>query len=335
MDIPVVRKGLGADELRPYRVDLGGDVYTRVREAQGFVYDDALCEVGEQQDKRETVPLLPHLLNGQPLRLFMPGCALAGYSRELTLAVYEYLREAGEVDGLSVICCGKVLDFVATPGECAAYAGVVAARLAAHGVTRIVTACPNCYQAYTALAGDGCGGQEGRLSRADASDTSTAPPFSSATSTSCRIEVLAVSEVLARRGVRFGPSEATPFTSVCVHDSCPSRTDGVFAHSVRSLFEGVELREMAHSQTRARCCGQGKLLPLGHPEQSKDLANERLAESAATGAECLVTYCTNCAQVLRGASQPSYHYLELLFGIHIDWDAVTIAWQKAQRGHRA
>jgi Fe-S oxidoreductase len=354
MDTPAARKGLGADELCPYRVDLGGDVYTRLREAQGFVYDDALRETGESEHKGEhkggssfcavegvgaegrvTAQKEPSPLcssparSGQPLRIFMPGCALAGYSRELTLAVYEHLRDEGEVDGLSVICCGKILDYVATPGECAAYAGVVATRLAAHNVTRIITACPNCYQAYTALAGGGQGGQGNRLSCADASDASAATSLPPPDVAPPRIEVLAVSEVLARRGVRFSSSDAMPFTSVCVHDSCPSRTDGVFAHSVRSLFEGVELREMAHSQARARCCGQGKLLPLKHPEQSIRCTNERLAESAATGADCLVTYCANCAQALRGASPPASHYLELLFGIPIDWDGVTTAWQEA------
>jgi Fe-S oxidoreductase len=234
--------------------------------------------------------------------LFIPGCSLSSYSQELTLAIYQYLRDLGEVDGLSLACCGNILDFVLPFEDRARYAETLAARLAAHGVTRIVTACPNCYRAYRDLAHD-------RLDSA--------------------LEVIAVSEVLEAQGVRFIPTAEVPFASVCVHDSCPDRSLGVFAASVRALFSEVEVREMAHCRERSRCCGLGKLLPIKNPTASARLMNERLAEFDETDAECLITCCANCTQALRGASNPSYHYLELLFGIHFDWDAVTNAHETA------
>jgi Fe-S oxidoreductase len=274
------------DDLRPYRVDLGGDIYTAMRAIQGFAYDDAL----DSTDMLATG------------RLFIPGCSLAAYSQELTLAVYRYLSDLGEVDGISVACCGNVLDFAAPPESRARYADELSARLEARGVTRIVSACPNCYRAYRNLARSGRG---------------------------AALEVVAVSEILATQKVRFASSAEAPFASVCMHDSCPDRSDGVFASSVRALFAETDVREMAHSRTCSRCCGVGRLLALRDPIASMRMTHERLAEFDATGAECLVTCCANCALALKTADRSSYHYLELIFGISIDWAAVTAAYQRA------
>jgi Fe-S oxidoreductase len=278
---------LADDTLRSYRVDLGGDIYTLLRAAQGFVYDEALEKAATSASKR----------------LFLPGCSLSAYSQKLTQAVYRYLFDLKEVDGMSIACCGNILDFVVTPQRRARYADELAARLDAHGVTRIVTACPNCYQTYRDLA---CSGRMATL------------------------EVVAVSEILAARKVRFAPADEACFASVCVHDSCPDRLDGVFASSVRALFAEADVREMAHNRRYSRCCGVGKLLAMRDPAASRRLASERFAEFNATGAECLVTCCANCALALKGADRPSYHYLELVFGIPIDWDAITVAYRATE-----
>jgi Fe-S oxidoreductase len=274
------------DDVRPYRVDLDENIYTALRAAQGFEYDDTLSEPASPVARR----------------LFIPGCSLSSYSQELTLAVYHYLGELGEVDGLSLVCCGNILNFVLPHEERTRYAEALAARLVAHGVTSIITACPNCYQAYRGLVHDG------HLAE---------------------LEVLAVSEVLVAQDIRFIPTAEVPFKSVCIHDSCPDRASGVFATSVRELFAEVELREMEHHHGRSRCCGLGKLLPVRDPTSSARLMRGRLAEFDETEAECLITCCANCAQALRGAASPSYHYLELIFGIPLDWDAVADAYSVA------
>jgi len=50
-------------------------------------------------------------------------------------------------------------------------------------------------------------------------------------------------------------------------------------------------------------------------------------ELKAAGADCLVTGCVSCSNSMRrgDASAPAYHYLELLFGIKIDWDGFARA----------
>jgi hypothetical protein len=51
------------------------------------------------------------------------------------------------------------------------------------------------------------------------------------------------------------------------------------------------------------------------------MAQERLIEFFDTGADCLVTYCVNCASAFYdpNGTIPVYYYLELLFDIRVDW----------------
>jgi Fe-S oxidoreductase len=160
------------DLYRPYRVDLGGDVFAALRAVRGITYDDTLQAPADKGADART--------------LFMPGCALASYAPELTHAVYGYLRDTGEVDGLSVTCCGNILVYAATPEERQHYDERLAARLEEHWVRRIVTGCSNCYHAFIELARGG------------------KTPW---------LEVVALSEVLAQQGLRFSPSREAEFAA--------------------------------------------------------------------------------------------------------------------------
>jgi hypothetical protein len=99
---------------------------------------------------------------------------------------------------------------------------------------------------------------------------------------------------------------------------------------VRALFKGVELREMAHHQKQARCCGTGKLLPFKNPALAARLKAERVSEFAQTDSDYLISYCVNCAQSFNEYN--AYHYLELLFDSYIDWTAVEAAVKAAVAG---
>jgi Fe-S oxidoreductase len=121
---------------------------------------------------------------------------------------------------------------------------------------------------------------------------------------------------------------------VSIHDSCPDRTTGVFADGLRRLASTLEIREMEHNRKYAHCCGSGYLLSLRDAEMSERLNRERLQEFEQTGAALLLSSCVNCTNALqeRAATRQSrrtYHYLELLFGIEIDWEDVEKSSAKA------
>ena len=43
--------------------------------------------------------------------LFFPGCSLINYALPLVKAVYDLLAQAERVEGISLLCCGKILSF--------------------------------------------------------------------------------------------------------------------------------------------------------------------------------------------------------------------------------
>jgi Fe-S oxidoreductase len=281
---------------RPYRTDLAPNYFSLMQQEQGSVFEDALV-LGEADGAGETAQTAQTVQTVQTVQaqtLFFPGCSFASYSGVLTQAVYEFLKERKLVDGMSAQCCGHILLFSAEPGAFRSYTEAFRATLKAHGVIRIITACPNCYASLQeTLRGTG-------------------------------IELVALSEVLVDEGVRVLPEHIAPATTVCIHDSCPDRELCVFGPSVRHLFENIELREMEHNREKALCCGLGRLLFISSPVRSEKLRKKRVEEFASTQADLLVTYCFSCDNAFQdpGRGISSVHYLELLFGIRVDWDAV-------------
>ena len=80
--------------------------------------------------------------------LFFPGCSMITYALPLVEAVHATLREAGEVDGASLLCCGKILEYEPHGKELrASFEGDLVGLVAATGAERIVAACPNCVRA--------------------------------------------------------------------------------------------------------------------------------------------------------------------------------------------
>ena len=64
---------------------------------------------------------------------------------------------------------------------------------------------------------------------------------------------------------------------------------------------------------------------LANPELADELAERRWAESDASGAQCLVAYCTNCAVQLAGVelSRPVDHIFGLIFGLETDYRQIA------------
>lgn len=84
--------------------------------------------------------------------LFFPGCSFINYGLPLVQAVYGLLKEAGRVEGISLVCCGMILGYEPNADEVRpAFEQQLRDRIVACGVERIVTACPNCVYALRAL----------------------------------------------------------------------------------------------------------------------------------------------------------------------------------------
>ncbi|MDR1088518.1 MAG: (Fe-S)-binding protein [Coriobacteriales bacterium] len=293
-----------AEEYRAFRVDYRENLFTALRAAAGFVYEDAL----DAPPVQDTQPggLSPGGEDG--ISLFFPGCSLASYSEALTRAACDLLLSAGIVQGMSVYCCGRPLANSGLKAVHERYEKGFLELLRQRGVSHMVVGCPNCFAALSEL-----------LQSHDVGD----------------ITLAVLPQVLLDLGLRYSAGE---FASIAVHDSCPDRSSLSFAGATRALFEAEDLRllEMQDHGSNTLCCGAGGLAQVCGPTQSAERRIRRLRQFAQTGAECLVCSCMSCVNAFLSSSNAprTCHYLELILDTPIDWQATQLAFDTMQLHYR-
>ncbi len=232
--------------------------------------------------------LMPHE-TGQTA--FFPGCTMMTYSPVLTRRVYASLAKSYPNLLLLMDCCGKPLYQLGMENRGEKNRAELREKIKQLGIKRLVVACPNCYyELREALADQG-------------------------------IELITVYEGLKDAFIAEGNN-----ARCTLHDSCPDRSEGVFARQVRQALKGAgyQLVEMEHNQQTAPCCGSGGQVSHFRPDFADELVQLRLKEAAATGTDELVAYCHSC--VLNFAKLPAgvkvSHALDLLLGYEEDYSGV-------------
>lgn len=255
-------------------------------------YDNPWMQPRQARDrwaKRLRLKILPR---EQAEVLYYPGCTAAYVASAQGVAVSsaELLLRCG-VDfgilGREEACCGSTALRV---GERGLYEELAARNMELFnrtGAEIIVTACAGCYgvlkHEYPKL---------GEL----------------------RAEVLHLSELLLRL-LEEGKLDLPEIERrVTYHDPCHlGRHGGVYDAPRRILkaIPGLELVEMERVRENSLCCGAGGGVRTAHGSFAAELAERRLAEAAATGAELLVTCCPFCEANLVGGL-PVLDLVELL-----------------------
>lgn len=282
---------------------------------EDYTFTDALTGNAVAFDYQTGEARLARRAEGEELpactTLFFPGCSFINYAMPLVAAVYDTLASQGAADGISLLCCGKILSY--EPDGDAVRAGFEAQlrdHLAQSSITRIVAACPNCVTALRgALSGD---------VRVE------------------NVEIVALPQVLADLGYRIDPAavaeqvkgDASAPVLLCTHDSCPDRATGEFADGLRALLPEGLFAEPAHARSRSICCGS---LPraAGKFEAADKCACRNGEEAVEVGADAIVTACMSCTFQLNMAQGfvQVVHFLELLYSWRINWASVG-AWMK-------
>jgi len=88
---------------------------------------------------------------------------------------------------------------------------------------------------------------------------------------------------------------------VTYHDPCDlGRASGVYEapREVLRAIPGVELVEMEGNRDQCKCCGGGGNLEMVDPELSAALAQEKIKEIQATGADAVITSCQQCVRTI-------------------------------------
>ena len=239
--------------------------------------------------------------------LFFPGCSFLNYAMPLVQSTYDLLRDAGQVDGISVLCCGKILEYEGDGGAArSAFERQFREHIAPTSVKRIVAACPNCVAALRKLL---------------AKDEATA-----------HIEVVPLPKLLVEMGYKIDAESAAAFVRTdpriadeerivfCPKDSCPDRPTGEFADALRAIMPDEIMVEPKFARKRSYCCGS-RPRAAGHYELGDKMARRHGDHAREVGANALVTACVSCTYSILGSgcTVPVFHYLELLFNWNIPW----------------
>lgn len=241
--------------------------------------------------------------------LFFPGCSFINYALPLVTSVYDLLLNAGQVDGQSLLCCGKILEFEGDGGKSrAAFEQQFRDHMAETDVARIVAACPNCVRSLRKLLSI-----DERTARIE-----VVPLPKALVDMGYRIDPETAAAVAHRRGVPEG--DAIVF---CPKDSCPDRATGEFADALRAIVPAEMQVEPKFARKRSYCCGS-RPRAAGHYELGDKMARRHADHAREVGANAIATACVSCTYSIfgSGADIPVIHYLEMLF----DWD---IPWQLA------
>ena len=89
-------------------------------------------------------------------------------------------------------------------------------------------------------------------------------------------------------------------TRACYHDSCSSLREMKVRNQPRGLLntvEGLTLSELIDGEV---CCGFGGLFSVKYPEISERMADDKIADAAATGADTLIGGDLGCLLHLAG-----------------------------------
>ncbi|MDR3136940.1 MAG: (Fe-S)-binding protein [Coriobacteriales bacterium] len=303
---------------------------------------------------------LPAPAQQASLSLFLPGCALDSFAPPLTLATLELLLERGVVDGMTAYCCGNPLKNAGLISEYNQYAGHLLALLGANQVTKLIVACPNCLHSLSHLLKQATAretelvplpevllelGQyyvDKAVTSPGPAALSSKPPLQQRTRTLalCRNKPPVQQQVYPSATLCDKlPSEqhirtsSTRLRSVAVHDSCPDRFDQRFGWATRRLFTegGLEVLELQSHGRNSICCGAGGLAQVLGQDHALQRRERRLAEFAQTNADCLICSCASCvnAFLAKSPAPAVRHYLELILGVPINWQALEAGYNQA------
>lgn len=262
---------------------------------------------------------------------FFTGCATAYNYPQMARDIARILSAGGvefQLLGADEYCCGGPLW---RTGQTEAFAAGVERNLDAfrrRGIRTLITGCAECYGTFR--------GGYPRLAEMDDIEVLHISEVIARLLDEGRLELAALPELPAMPDLKL-------HLKVTYHDPCllarlsekyvpwhgeikaygryepPKKwrrgTYGVYEAPRRVLraIPGIELVEMVRSEECGYCCGAGGGVAVANPELADWIAEERLREARATGADAVVSCCPFCRDNLsREGGLPYYDLTELV-----------------------
>lgn len=256
---------------------------------------------------------------------FFPGCTMLTYNPELIKEIFGHLQSQYKDLSLITDCCGATLEQLGLKSRGESYVSTLREKLIDLGVKSLILACPHCYNELLPVLKES-GIQPVTIYDALEDNAVISQPSGGK---KVRGHTSSISSNYERLG-GMSPLKVT------VHDSCPDRSQGIFAGQVRKALtqKGFELVEMEHNRELTICCGSGGQVSHCNPELAGELLHIRLREAQDSGAQILAGYCQTCVLNFAKESSPVkiLHSLNLLLDFDQDFVGVRAKAKKLFAG---
>lgn len=285
------------DDSKLVMVDNEWNIFSAYRAIHGIAYPEytTLAQAAEAG---------PGLVD----TLFFPGCSLVSYAPQVVGAVGGWLTESGVAWALCDGCCGSPLMSAGLFERAEALRRGFIDQMQRAGIKRMVTVCPGCADEFQDDLPAG-------------------------------MEIVPLPELLLQlaeqREAAGTESGFSPLVreSITFFDSCHDRLTGRNGRAIRALMRrfvpDARQAETEHTKRDTLCCGAGGAVATYDPQITDDRVWQVMEEGRATGVQTMVTMCPTCAYTLAQANlnapergMDCRHYLEMLFGVEIDWGLV-------------
>jgi len=237
--------------------------------------------------------------------LFFVGCVASFYPTVYGIpqAMAMVMERAG-VDyaalGGDEWCCGYPLYSAGMESDIAVLMEHNLSRARAMGASTLVTTCPSCYYTWQHI-------------------------YPRLTGAPLGLEVLHASQFLARiveKGVlKLGAIEQV----LTYHDPCDlGRKSGVYDEPRRVIeaIPGAEFREMQATRQDALCCGGGGDVQMVDEGVTAAVADRRIRQAQASGAQVLLSACQQCKRTLAAAARRDKARLRVMDLAELLWKAM-------------
>lgn len=234
----------------------------------------------ENEERTEWLEFLDHLPDHRYQKkgaqvAFFVGCVASFFPlvQKIPLAFIEILNRAG-VDftllGGGEWCCGFPLIGAGMKKEAKVLIHHNLEMVKEKSVERVVFACPSCYHTWM------------KEYKTD-------------------IEIFHstqfIKKLIEEEKIKFKEKKI----KVTYHDPCDlGRASGIYEapREILRSIQGVELVEMAWNRDLCKCCGGGGNLEMVDPDLSAALAQAKIDEIQATGADTVITACQQCVRTI-------------------------------------
>jgi len=258
----------------------GGHFPEAAKRMKANILDAYNVSGDENEERTEWLEFLDELPDHQYKKdqaqvAFFVGCVASFFPlvQKIPLAFVEILRKA-DVDftllGGEEWCCGFPLIGAGMRKEAEVLIQHNQEAVKSKGVEKVVFACPSCYHTWI-------------------DEYKTDIKIFHSTQF--------IKQLIDEGKIRFKEKKIR----VTYHDPCDlGRASGVYEapREILRAIPGVELVEMADSKEQCKCCGGGGNLEMVDPDLSAALAQAKIDQIQATGADTVITACQQCVRTI-------------------------------------